>query len=99
MEIKCTNEVQSELNVVLSELYTLESIIELIKDTCLEKELSLKYYGLKNCELLKLSTERSHYINLLSICLDKINNLKKVNENLELNFSNYNNTPTIAADK
>lgn len=66
----------------------LTTIICLTKGTCESKEEKVQYYSIPNEQQILLSQERCHYINMLSIALDIINNLK-----------NYNSTPTIAADK
>ena len=57
------------------ELHSLESIIKLTHEACLEKELDAVYYTSNK----GLSEERNHYINMLSIALDKITQLKEIN--------------------
>ena len=81
------------------ELFTLESIIKLTKDVCLKKEFTAIYYELTENNKIALSEERNHYINLLSIALDKVEKLKTLNLTLENEASYYSKTPTIAADK
>ena len=81
------------------ELFTLESIIELTKEACLKKEFTAIYYELTENNKIALSEERNHYINLLSIALDKVERLKNINLSLENEASAYNRTPTIAADR
>lgn len=70
-------------NSMFDELSTLESLLKLTKNSCYEQEMNSCYYGLENAYRLKLSEERNHYLNLLSIALDKVVLLKKINQNLE----------------
>lgn len=65
------------------ELETLESIIELTKKYCLYNELDSIYYNLASIEKLALSEERNHYINLLTIAIEKISSLKLKCQELE----------------
>lgn len=76
----------------IDDLFKLNTLIKVAKESCLEKELSSAYYGLNDRNRLKLSTERNNYINLLSIAEEK---LFLIINTLE----DYNSTPTIAADK
>ena len=66
---------------------------------CFEKENNSIYYNLCNEKIIKLSNERNHYINLLSIAIEKLKIITDINETLEQEFISYSNTPTIAADK
>ena len=70
-------------NSLFNELSSLESILKLTKNSCYEQEVNSCYYDLENINRLKLSEERNHYLNLLTIALDKVLLLKKINENLE----------------
>lgn len=60
-----------------SELFALESIIKLTKEACLEREFASIYYELEEKSKTALSEERNHYINMLTIALDKLSNLKQ----------------------
>lgn len=62
----------------INELFTLESVIKLTKDACLEREFDSIYYGVSDDKKSKLSEERNHYINMLTIALDKLSNLKEI---------------------
>ena len=81
------------------ELFTLESVIKLTKEVCLKKEFTAIYYELTENNKIALSEERNHYINLLSIALDKVERLKGINSSIEQEVCFYSKTPTIAADK
>ena len=69
-------------------LFSLESIIKIVHESCLDKEVYSKHYNLTSKEKLDLSIERNNYINLLTIALDKISNLKRKNLILEESLSN-----------
>ena len=73
----------THLDKTFDEIYMLESIIKLIKESCLEKEIDSKYYNLDSFDKILLSEERNHYINLLSMAIDKLSDLKQMNVNLE----------------
>ena len=64
-------------------LFSLESIITLTKEACLEKEVGSKHYNLPLKDKIDLSEERNHYINMLNIALDKVTNLKEINSTVE----------------
>ena len=66
-----------------NKLYALESLIKATKDTCQEREFSAKYYNLPNKDKYILSEERNHYINMLSMALDKVSELKEINDEIE----------------
>ena len=84
---------------IFEELYLLESIIKLTQESCLNKEISSKYYNLPMDLQKELSEERNNYINMLNIALDKLDNVKDYYFINEEKLTNYNSTPTIAADK
>lgn len=68
------------------ELFLLESIIKMTQEVCLKKEFSSNYYNLSGKEKFTLSEERNNYINMLSIALDKVNELKAINNHIENEF-------------
>ena len=92
------NDIEFSINKTFDLLFSLESVIKLTHEVCLQKEINSKYYNLLTKEKCLLSEERNHYINLLSIALDKVSCLKEINSKLEREFI-YSSTPTIAADK
>ena len=69
------------------ELYTLESIIKLTKESCSERELSASYYNISDKEKIVLSRERNNYINMLTIAQDKIYNLSLIGDSIEQEYS------------
>lgn len=67
----------------INQLLCLESIIKTTKDSCLERESSAKYYNLPQKDKYTLSEERNHYINMLNIALDKVNDVIELNTKIE----------------
>lgn len=59
-----------------NEIESLESLIELTKKYCLDREINAIYYNLETTEKKVLSEERNHYINLLEIASEKVLLLK-----------------------
>lgn len=99
MKKEFSNALLADIDFVFEELDSVQTIIKITKEVCFEKENNSKYYNLPISESSKLSNERNNYINLLSLALEKIDNLMIRNEALGAKISNYNITPTIAADK
>ena len=71
----------------MDELFSLESIIKLTQESCMVREEDSIYYNLASHEKIFLSEERNHYINMLTIALDKINKLKKMSSQIEKELS------------
>ena len=65
------------------ELFSLETIIKLTQESCFIREEDSIYYNLPHDEKLILSEERNHYINMLTIALDKVTRLKKISTQIE----------------
>ena len=79
-----------EIDNILDEMDKLCTLVELTRNFCLNKEFQSVYYNLSEKKAFLLSEERNHYINMLTITINRLNKMKSVV---------YNNTPTIAADK
>lgn len=77
------NNLLSYENTLYDELCSLNSILKLTKNSCLEQESNSNYYNLNGTEKIMLSEERNHYLNLLTIAIDKISLLKSINKNIE----------------
>ena len=81
-------------------VFLLESIIKVTQETCIDKEIYSVHYNLSSKDKMSLSQERNNYINMLSLALDKLSNLKEINLYIEKELNCLqSNTPTIAADK
>ena len=72
---------------IYDQLFHLESIIKITKNACLDKEFQAVYYNLSSKAKYTLSEERNNYINMLTIALDKISELKAINDNIENELS------------
>lgn len=94
-----TKFVQNCCDNSFEQIYSLESIIKLTKNACLEKEFNASYYELPQKYKTILSEERNLYINMLNIAQDKVEALKRINDQLETNVIDYISMPTMAADK
>ena len=71
-------DLKSILDSAYINLFQLETLTELTKNACWEKELSSIYYDTNYDEQINLSKERNNYINMLTIIQDKIANLRKI---------------------
>ena len=80
-------------------IFSLETILKLTQETCLEKEVKSIYYSLSDDKKFTLSEERNQYICMLNLALEKLKELKKISIEFEDNLFVYNSTPTIAADR
>ncbi len=84
----------TSIEYALEELFTLESIIKFTKEACLEKEFASIYYEIPESKKNLLSEERNHYINMLTIALDKLTNIKNnvfIVENETCKLKQYTN--------
>lgn len=77
------HELLSYLEDTFNEIYVLRSIIKITRDVCQEKEFNSLYYNLSQENLKSLSEERNHYINMLTMALDKVAKLESINESIE----------------
>lgn len=68
---------------IFEELYAVDTIVNITKNSCLEREFRGQYYGTSSNESIKLSEERNNYINMLTILSEKISKLKMLNLSIE----------------
>lgn len=66
-----------------NELYYAETIVEMTRQACKDREFSGQYYGISEDNIFKLSEERNHYINMLDMLSERISNIKNLNLVLE----------------
>ena len=64
------------------EVSVLETILKFTKATCENKEINSVYYSVANSSL-ELSQERTDYLNMLNIALEKVSEIKACNTALE----------------
>ena len=75
------------------EMYVVNTIISMIKQSCVERENNGQYYGLTEKRIRTLiSDERNDYINMLTLLSDKISNLMALFVSMENEFSLNNDT-------
>ena len=82
-----TTKVISSFEDSFDVLSSLESLIKATQNSCLNKECFSIYYNLSSKEKFTLSEERNHYINLLTIALDKVSSLKEIYVAIEKELS------------
>lgn len=78
----CTQAVNDLNESIIEELLTVESLVQATMEACLTKECSSQYYSGKDVTS-KLSEERNSYINMLSVALEKIKNIRLLNSAIE----------------
>ncbi len=66
-----------------NELYFADTIVEMTRQSCKDREFSGQYYGIPADMISKLSAERNHYINMLDMLSERITNMKNLNLSLE----------------
>ena len=74
------------------EMYILNTIITLIKESCEERENKGIYYGLKSDGIKQISNERHNYINGLDVVKDRLSNILKTYLSAEDTFYLHQNT-------
>lgn len=81
-------------------LNSLEGILKITYNSCMNKEFNSIYYDIPFDKRINISEERNIYINMISIALEKLSLIYEQHKNTEQELiSNHNNTPTIAAER
>ena len=93
------NLLMTNFESIFEKIFMLESVIKLTLNSCKEKEFKAEYYNIEFNNIINLSEERNNYINMLTIALEKLEQIKTISSSFENNCINYSRTPTIAADK
>ena len=65
------------------ELYIIDSIIDVTRNTCENFEFNGQYYGITSEKSRHLSAERNNFINMLNILAEHVENIKDLNIDLE----------------
>ena len=65
------------------ELYVLDTLINMTKESCQDREFSGQYYGIPAEMKAKLSAERNNYINMLTLFSEKVTNIMNINLRVE----------------
>lgn len=76
------------------ELCVINSVVKLVKNSCLEREFSGEYYGIPRDKTIYISEERNNYINMLNILSEKVTHIMNLQLFLEqenlLKHNSYN---------
>lgn len=65
------------------ELYVVNTLIQITKSSCTEREFKGEYYGTSNRIKNLLSAERNEYITMLTLATDKLSKIMKTSADLE----------------
>ena len=76
----------SSLEDLIELILIIENLIKITKELCLNKEMLSIYYDLDKEKSNRISEERNSYINTLNIAIEKIAQVKIINEKLEENL-------------
>ncbi len=77
---------QNYCQQAFDELYIIDSIVKMTKNSCLEYEFNGQYYGASCESSKKLSAERNNYINMLTLLSERISNIIHLNGLIENEF-------------
>ena len=77
---------QNYCQQAFDELYIVDSIVKMTKNSCLEHEFNGEYYGASCESSKKLSAERNNYINMLTLSSERISNIIHLNGLIENEF-------------
>ena len=77
---------------IFNELYMADTIVNLTKNSCLDREFNGQYYGIPTEASAQLSAERNNYINMLTILSEKISNIMELNIAMENEILLQDNT-------
>lgn len=65
------------------EIYTIESLLEILQETLLNLELNSQYYNANENITIKISKERNKYINLIKLAKFSANKIENLSNKLE----------------
>ncbi len=92
MKKAAQSDILSFYQEAFNELYIVNTLINMVKTNCQEKEFKGEYYGLVKQSAKKLSDERNDYINILSLLSDKISNIQNIHLSIEKEYSLQQNS-------
>ena len=74
-------------NKTFDELYIINTLVQMTKLACSEKEYKGQYYGSSTRVRNRLSEERNEYITMLTLATDRLSSLMKINLSVESEIS------------
>lgn len=83
MKKESNKSIMLRCNFAIDTLFSVETIIKLTLEYCLAREIKSIHYNLSLKDKKILSEERNHYIAMLNIALEKLQELKELNQELE----------------
>ena len=83
MKKESNKSIMLSCNFAIDTLFSVETIIKLMLEYCLAREIKSIHYDLSSKDKKILSEERNHYITMLNIALEKLQELKELNQELE----------------
>ena len=90
MEVTFNDVAQSYYDEVMYELFNTNTLVNVAKLCCQEKEFKGEYYGIPQNFIPMISNERNEYISLLTLISDKLNNINRLNLNAQKELSCLN---------
>lgn len=73
-----------------NELYYVNTLVNMMKSSCEDKEYRGNYFGMDYEGIKKLSAERNDYINMLTLISDRLSSLININLSLEKELLHQN---------
>jgi len=80
------NSVTEYQDKMFSELYSLNTLVNMTKNYCQDLEFKGQYYGGDSDFAKKLSDERNEYLTMLNLIAGKLNTVINLNLNIENEF-------------
>lgn len=86
MKNVCEINLINQNNKLYNDMYSINSLIKMLLETCKNTEFNGQYYGIMDTgQRFKLSNERNNYINVLTILSDKMDELIKQDSSTDTN--------------
>ena len=85
MDKNSENSLMQYYEKTFDELCVINSIVKLVKNSCLEREFSGEYYGIPQEKIIHISEERNNYINMLTLLAERVTNIMNLHLILEKN--------------
>ena len=83
MKIESNKSIMLSCDFAIERLFSIETIIKLTKEYCLAKEIKSIHCNLSLSDKKILSEERNQYITMLNLALEKLQELRNLNQELE----------------